>query len=174
MNHHTILLLVLAATLTGIISTGFAGPAKEFLTEEEIEKIQNTQELVGRVRIYLDAAALRLKTVEDRLSGIEPQIGDPMELYSPEDLVDGYYRILRTVLIIVDDAFQKPGSSRDKAGKALKNLKQSTEKALPRLEMLGKAAEEKQQKALLNSINKAIDITDSAHEGAIEGLSELP
>jgi hypothetical protein len=68
--------------------------AKEFLTPQEIAKIQDAQEIDKRVKVYLEAAALRLKTISDRLAGKESVAGDPLEFFSLEDMLDGYYRIL--------------------------------------------------------------------------------
>src|SRR5881396_827723 len=102
--------------------------AKEFLTDQEIMKIQDAADVEKRIKIYLEAAALRLKTVEDRLYGRESAPGDPLEFFSIEEMLDGYYRIVRSVMFNVDEAFQKPAAAGDKLGDALKHLKDSTEK----------------------------------------------
>ncbi len=149
-------------------------PEKEFLTQKEIAKIQDAQAIDERIKIYMGAAALRLKAAEERLIGKEPEEGDPMEFFTPEDMLDGYYRILRSVMYTLDDAFQKPGPDRERVGKALKTLKGSTEEMLKELEILKKIAEEKQKEELWNLANKAIDITNGAHEGAEYGLSKQP
>jgi hypothetical protein len=147
--------------------------AKEFLTQKEIEKIQDAQVIDERVKIYLNAAELRLKTAEDRLVGKEPAEGDPLEFFTPEDMLDGYYRILRSVMMNLDDAFQKPGPNREKVEKALKTLKKATESAGKELAILKKIAEEKRKEKLWNLVNEAMDVTDGAHEGAEYGLSKL-
>ena len=166
-------LFPLAAILTGFILITPAATAKEFLTEEEIEEIQEAQEIDKRVEIYLDAAALRLKEAENRLRGIESMEGDPLEFYTPEDMLDGYYRILRSVMFNLDDAVQKPGYDREKLKKALKNLKGKTEDAGKPLEVLKKLAEQKQKEAFWNLVNEAIDITGGAYEGAEFGLEKM-
>lgn len=148
--------------------------AKEYLTQKEIEQIQDAQELDKRVKLYMDAAALRLKAAEERLYGKESIPGDPLEFFSPEEMIDGYYQIVRSVMLNLDDAFQKPSGDREKLGKALKNLKDTMERAPKSLEILKKMAEEKQQEELWNLINKAIDITVGAREGAELGLSQQP
>jgi hypothetical protein len=144
---------------------------KEFLTDQEIEKLQDAQEIDLRVKIYLEAAALRLQTAEERLTGKDSEAGDPMEFYAPEDLLDAYYRILRSVMINLDDAFQKPAGDRNKIVKALKNLKESSDKSLKRLAVLKKIAEEKQKQDLWNRVNEAIEVTSGARDGAELGLS---
>ena len=159
---------------TGIFFTALSSPEKEFLTQKEIAKIQDAQEIDLRIKIYMGAAALRLKAAEERLTGKEPEEGDPLELFTPEDMLDGYCRILKSVMYSLDDAFQKPGPDRERVGKALKVLKGSTEEMLKELEVLKKIAEEKRKEELWDLANKAIDITNGAHEGAEYGLSKQP
>ena len=171
---HIIALLLLAMTVAGAAGSVSAAPEKEFLTPKEIEKIQDAQEIDLRMKIYMAAATLRLKTAEDRLIGNEPVAGDPMEFFTPEDLVDAYYRIIKSVMFNMDDAFQKPGADRGRLGKALNTLKSGTETAGKQLEILKKTAEDKKKEELWNAVNKAIDITNGAHEGAEYGLSKQP
>ncbi len=179
-----------ATVLLFCISLPFAAPAgiaKEFLTSKEIEKIQDAYEIDARVRIYMEAAALRLKTAEERLTGKESVPGDPLEFFTPEDMLDGYYRILKSVMVNLDDAVQNPGrnsgvringeiarNDRQRIGKTLKLLKSETEKDIDELLILKKVAEEKNKEQLSNLVNEAIDITNGAHEGAEYGLSKQP
>jgi len=151
-----------------------AAPDKEFLTPKEIERIQDAQEIDQRIKIYLDAAALRLKTAEERLGGKEAEAGDPLEFFSVEEMVDGYYRIMKSVMMNLDDAYQKRDTDKSKLGKALKNLKDSTVGAAKALISLKKSAEEKRNEELWNLVNQSIDITNGAHEGAELGLSKNP
>ncbi len=148
---------------------------KEYLTDKEIEAIQINQEVHRRVKLYLGFAELRLKAAEDRLNGIESEGNDPLEFFTPEDMLDGYYRILRSVMLNLDDAYQSPDPrERPKVRQALKTLKGATEKALRQLEVLKKIAEEKKMEELWNLINQAIDVTNGAHEGAELGISRDP
>lgn len=164
-----------------------AGAAKEFLTGKEIEKIQDTYEIDARVRIYMEAAALRLKTAEERLTGKESAPGDPLEFFTPEDMLDSYYRILKSVMTNIDDAARNPKrdngitidgrvmvNDRQRIGKALKQLKSETEKNLEELLILKRIAEEKKKEQLWDLINEAVEITNGAHEGAGYGLSKQP
>lgn len=171
---HFCTILIAALTLYGIISEASYGRTKEFLTAKEIELIQDTRAIEQRTRIYMDAAAVRLKTAEERLSGKESEAGDPMEFFTPEDLVDAYCQILRSVMLSTEDAFQVPRrKGNENVGKALKILKEETEKARKELDILKRMAEEKKREPLWNGINQAIDITNGAHDGAEEGLSRL-
>jgi hypothetical protein len=175
-----------------------AGRAKEFLTDKEIDQIRENQDIDARVKIYMEAAALRLKTAEERLNGKESEPGDPLEFFTPEDMLDAYYRILKSVMANIDDAANpdKASSLRDRAladdcgyncgsnrkqvtksdmlRKALKNLKSETEKNAAQLEVLKKIAEQKNKEELWNLVNNAIEINTGAREGAEYGLSKQP
>jgi hypothetical protein len=169
-------ILPLTVFLLGPVPALPASPApdKEFLTPQEILKIQDAQDIDERIKVYLEAATLRLKTAEERLGGKEAEAGDPLEFFSVEEMVDGYYRIVKSVMINLDDAFQRRGSDKIKLGKALKNLKNSTELAGKALLSLKKTAEDKRNEELWNFVNQAIDITSGAHEGAELGLQKIP
>lgn len=144
---------------------------REFLTDKEIEKIQDAQEIDLRIKIYLDAAALRLKAAEERLNGRESEAGDPMEFYAPEDMLEGYYKILRSVMINLDDASQKSAGDRDRVIRALRRLKESADLSAKRLTVLKKIAEDKKKEYLWNLVNQAVEVTNGAREGAELGLS---
>ena len=157
------------------VVTASGSPKREFLTEKEIEQIQVNNEIHMRVKLYLDFAASRLKVAEERLSGKESEPGDPFEFFTPEDMLAGYYRILESVMLNLEDAYEKTDSvERGKVQKALKALKRETESALTQLEILKKIAEEKGKEDLWDLVNKAVDISKGAHEGAESGISKEP
>jgi hypothetical protein len=163
-------ILVFPAMLTGFSALAFSRPEKEFLTDKEINAIRENQEIAGRIKIYMDAASLRLKSAEERLTGKEPAQGDPFEFFTPEDMLEGYYRVLRSVMFNLDEVYQSPRRN-DGLTAALKALKEGTEKAGDQLEILKKIAEDQKKERLWNLVNKAIDISNGAHEGAEYGLS---
>ena len=148
--------------------------SREYLTQEEITKIQDTQEIDQRTKLYLEFAALRLKVAEARLWGKESPAGDPMEFFSVGDMLEGYYQIIRSVMITLDDAYQKPHIEREKVFKALKSLRDSTGKAIQDLEVLKKVAEEKKLEDVWNQAEQALDIARGAREGAELGLEGQP
>jgi len=159
------------AVLGLVLASGVrAGQKKEFLTPDEIEKIQDAQEVNARVKIYLQAASLRLKTAMDRMSGKESAPGDPLEFFSVEDMLDGYYRILHSVMLNVDDAVQNRMGDQKKSQAALKNLKTVTEASLPQLQVLKKLSEDQKREEAWKLIGNAIEITNGAHEGAAKAL----
>jgi hypothetical protein len=159
---HWLLLLLLCLPRTAA--------AKEFLTDEEISKIQDAQEIDRRVKVYLDAAELRLKTADDRLNGQESKPGDALEFFSVEEMIDGYCQILDSVMSNLDGAYRNSKTERRQLEKALKNLRGATEKAQKELELLQKLAEEKQKEDLWKLTGKALEITEAAHEGAEQAI----
>jgi hypothetical protein len=169
------LVLLLQLLLVDLPAGALQKPgSKEYLTEDEITKIQDAQEIDLRTKLYMQAAALRLKVAEERLNGKESAPGDPMEFFSVEDMLEGYYQIVRSVMISVDDAFQKPGSDRVKIVKALKSLKDGTERALKDLEIIKTIAEDKKLEDVWNLTNQALDIARGANDGAELGLAGQP
>ena len=160
--------------LLGMMISVVARPAqtKEFLTPGEIEKIQDAQEINLRVKIYMEAASLRLKTAADRLAGKESAPGDPLEFFSVEDLIDGYYRILRAVMLNLDDAARKPAADPDKLQAALKNLKAVADASVKPLEFLKKTAEETRREEMWKLAVQAIEINNGAREGAAAAIKK--
>jgi hypothetical protein len=148
-----------------------ATPHNDFLTPQEIAKIQDAQEIDLRVKIYLEAGALRLKTVSDRLDGKESTPGDPLEFFSVEDMLDGYYKILHSVMLNLEDAASNPKTEPKKFQSAMKNLKAVTELGAKQLEMIKKVAEEQRREAPWKLAVRAIEINTGAYEGAVKALT---
>jgi hypothetical protein len=166
------LTVLVAGVLLGTVHSGAA--EKEYLTSAEIEKIQDTHEIDLRVKLLLDAGTLRLRTAQERLTGKEAEPGDPLELFSVEDLLDGYHRIVRSVMFTLDDAVQKPVVDKVRFPKALKALKDSAEHSLKELALLKQMVEDKRLEEPWNLVNKGIDITQGALDGAVEALAKEP
>ena len=155
-----------------LASSSRSGPTKEFLTPKEIEKIQEAQEIDARIKVYVEASALRLQTAEDRLAGKESKTGDPFEFFSVEDLMDGYNRILHAVMMNLDDASDKPSTDPNKLQTAFKKLKSGAEAAVKPLEVLKKTAEDQRREELWMLIGKAIEANDAALEGASKSIKK--
>ncbi len=149
------------------------GRGKEFLTPQEIAKIQDAQEIDQRVKVYLEAAALRLKTVAERLAGKDSLPEDPLEFFSVEDMLDGYYRILHAVMLNLEDASGNPKTDPKKFHAAMKNLKSATEAGGKQLEVFKKIAEEQRKEAVWKLTVKAIEINKGAHDGAVSAEGKI-
>ena len=147
--------------------------AKEFLTPEEIEKVQNAREIGARVGVYLEAASLRLQSAENRLAGKESEPGDPLEFATPQEMIDAYYRIIRSIMFNVEEAFERPDTDPESLSQALKNLKKGGEKAAKDLNVLRKLCEEKRDAEAWNAVAECTKITSAAVEGAKLGISKL-
>ena len=147
------------------VSAALSNPAREFLTEEEIDAIQKNQAIAPRVQLYLRAASLRLSSAEARLNGQETIPGDPLEYHTTEDMLDEYYRIVNSVMFNLEDAAQKFPPDREGMTKALKHLRNIMKKTLPELETLEKIAAEKKDKELLRLIRRALEGAEEALEG---------
>ena len=148
--------------------------ARDFLTVREIARLQNTQDIDKRTKIYMEAASLRLSTAQERFDGKESEPGDAMEFFSREDMLDDYYKIMDRVMLIVDDAFESPRRRENiNIKKALQTLKSESTENLKKLFALKKLADEERKKELLDRVNQAIDITGGVLDGAEEGLSIL-
>jgi hypothetical protein len=165
-------ILWLAILLAAAVCSASGRSPGEFLTDEEIDLIRIKQEIAPRVEYYLQAALLRLESTQARLLGEETIPGDPMEYFTPEGMLDGYYRILNSVMLNLEDSFQRGRSDRAGIKKALKELRKRTEESRRLLENLKKLAEERDDKEMGRLILRAIDITNSAHEGAVHALDE--
>jgi hypothetical protein len=148
--------------------------ARDFLTEQEIKRMQGTQDIDKRTDIYMTAAALRLGTTLDRFNGKESEPGDAMEFYSREDMLDDYCKIAERVMLIVGDAFESPRRRENiNIKKALNTLKSASLDNLKKLSALEKLSEEKREEKLWILVNRAADITGGLLDGAEEGLSIL-
>ena len=85
-------------------------------------------------------------------------------------MLDGYYRILHSVMLNLDDAVQNRMADQKKSQAALKNLKTATEASLPQLQVLKKLSEDQKREEAWKLIGNAIEITNGAHEGAAKAL----
>lgn len=166
------LFLSMPIFLLGGTKDSLARSAAEFLTDEEIELVQITQKINSRVDVYLRAAALRLDSAEARILGEETEPEDPLEYLTPEDMLDGYYRIIDSVMLNLENTYNKTKIVEGDLRKALKDLRTHTKKSLRKLEFLEEIAKEQDRKELLRLIHRAIDITNGAHEGAAHALKK--
>lgn len=168
------ILVCLLLTILGTAAIPLAQSAsKEFLTPKEIEKVQLAQQIDARVKVYMEAAAFRLKTARERFGGVESEPGEPLEFFTVEEMIEGYNRILQSVMMNLEDAYQDSSKDREKVRDALTSLKKGSQNAKNPLAVLKKLAEERLDEKVWDQVNEAIEITEGALEGAEFGLSEL-
>ena len=169
---------LLLTLLIGTISLGpalFAAPraSREYLTKEEIALVQAKQKIGPRIEYYLRIAELRLESARARLEGEETLPGDPLEYFTPEDMLDGYYRILNSVMLNLEEAYQKSGFDAASLQKALKELNKRTEECSRILGVLETLAKERDDEEMQRLVARASDITHGAREGASQALRAL-
>jgi hypothetical protein len=169
MKYRILSLLLATAIVASLSGIGYS-LSKESLTPDEILQVQENKALDIRVKLYMDAAGRRIAAAQQRLAGKEPEEGEPFELYSPEDFIDSYCQILKTVMNNLDEVYKKP-RTRENLGKALKNLKNGTERNGKELAILKRYAEDQKNEELWKAVNHAIEMNDDAHNGAEYGLS---
>ena len=165
-------ILILFLMLCCTVPASFTRSSGEFLTEEEITIVQTKQKIEPRVKYYLEIARLRLGSAIARLKGEESVPGDPMEYFTPEDMLNGYYRILDSIMQNLEDAYQRPLPDSGGIKKALKELKKRTEECRRQLDLLKVLAEEHNNGEMLRLIERAVDITAGANEGATLALED--
>jgi hypothetical protein len=178
MNRRVLCSFLISLILAGISAaempaTAFCFPGKEPLTPTEIIQVQENKNIDIRVRLYMDAAARRLKTAQERLADKEPEEGDPFELYTADDFFDTYCQIYKTVMNNLEAIAEQP-HTRENLGKALKALKEGSERNAKALEILKRYAEDQKKEQLWNAVNRAIEMTATARSGAEFGLSKHP
>ena len=166
---------IMTAFFAFLFLTALSGAwARDFLTDQEIARMQKTQDIDRRAKIYMDAASLRLGTALDRFEGKESKPGDALEFFSQDEMLDDYYKIIERVMLVVGDAFEFPRYRENiNIKKALQTLKSECSGNLKKLSALKKLAEDKQNEELWNGVNRAIAITGGMRDGAEEGLSIL-
>ena len=162
--------LIFAMLLAGTVTAAFGYRDREFLTEAEIDAIRKNQKIDPRVKLYLRAALQRLEATHARMAGQETLPGDPLEYFTPEDMLDGYYRILNSVMLNIEDAAYKMPPDKGGIRKALKHLRNQMKKAVPELEHMEKTAVERNETELIRLIQRAAEISRGAMEGAEHAL----
>jgi hypothetical protein len=167
-----ILCLTAAILAAGTLTGAFGFRPNEFLTEEEIDGIRKNQDIDPRVKLYLAAASLRLTSAQARMTGREILPGDPLEYLTPEDMIDGYYRILNSIMFNLDDASQKIPADRGGIRKALKRLRDKLQEFIPELQSMEERAAGENEAEMKRLIRRAVDISNSALEGAEQALSD--
>lgn len=168
-----LLAFLIGSILCGSVLSAPPRGSGEFLTEEEIALVQAKQKIGPRVEYYLRIAKLRLESARARLEGVETLPGDPLEYFTPEDMLDGYYRILNSLMLNLEEAYRKSGYNAASMQKVVKELHKRTEECSRILEVLETLAGERNNEELLRLIARATDITGGAHEGAAQALQTL-
>lgn len=141
-------------------------------TEEEYGKVQDAQKLVKRVEAFLEIAASRLDEIDRRREGHEwdKEEPNPLEFYTYEDLLHGYYRAIEGVMVNIDEKAKNKTEEEKDIRKALKSLKEKIDDFLPRLQTLEDLVREQKDLPLYKQYREAIRSSEIARKGALYGL----
>lgn len=141
-------------------------------TEEEFEKIQLAQELERRVEVFLEIAESRLDEIERREAGKEwdNEEPNPLEFFTYEDMLFGYSRALRGVMVNIDERARGRGAEDKEIRKSLEKLRDKMAEFTPRLEEVKDIAIERRDERLARQWKEAAKISEQARKGALYGL----
>ncbi len=166
-------------------------------TDAEYEKLQQNQELVKRVEVFLEIAESRLLEFERRMSARErePQAeinGDPPESSQntegqeshPEEenplfffdyweLVRSYERAIDGIMVNVDDRMEHRPPSREELKETLEKLQEKVTEFIPKLAPIKQLAERRKDETLYNEIRKSEGTSEIAQKGSQHGLQNL-
>lgn len=152
------------------VQRGLAGLDR--FTEEEFEKVQLAQELEKRVEVFLEIAEKRLDEIERREAGEEwdKDEPNPLEFYTYEDMLFGYSRALRGVMVNIDERARGRGAEDKEIRKSLEKLSDKIAEFVPRLEKIKKIAIERKDERLARQWKEAAKTSEQARKGALYGL----
>ena len=144
-------------------------------TEEEFTELQEKQELVERVEVFLEIADARLEEVQRRIQDEEKSEKEenPLEFYTYRDMIHAYERAIDGIMVNIDEKYRHRMAEEKDIQKALKKLNQKIVKFIPTLKVVEEFAIKRQDKALYEQVTKAKKTSESAEEGSRYGLEEL-
>jgi len=154
-----------------------AGSAQNLLdmdkfTEEEYTRIQYAQELVKRVDAFLKIAESRLDEIDRRRKGQEwdKKEPNPLELYTYEDLLHGYYRAVEGIMTNIDSRARSGAEEEKNIRKSLKKLDEKIDGFMTRLQDLESLVRESMDERLYKKYTAALRSSEIARKGAHLGL----
>jgi hypothetical protein len=112
-----------------------AAQGPDYLTEEEIQKVRETQEPNKRIALFLEFAGVRLTAFEKALAASSPVSTDDLT-----EMIDHYIRALDDATSNLEIWLERGGAD---LSKARKEVEKQTESFLARLEALDKAHRER-------------------------------
>ncbi len=151
---------------------GGTGILGDQFTDEEYEKVQDAQELVKRVEVFLEIAEARLDEIERRLQRREWEKKDPnpLEFYTEAQMVHAYQRAIDGIMVNIDEKHSYKLASKKDVRKSLKKLNKKILEFLPRLEPLEKIAIDRQDQQLYRVVRLALKSSEIARKGSQLGL----
>jgi hypothetical protein len=141
-------------------------------TEEEFAKIQERQDLAGRVDVFLKIAASRLEEIDRRRNGKEwkDKKENPLEFHSYAEMIHAYDRAIRGIMINIDEKAQHRTATEKDIRKALEKLNKDIQEFIPQLAPLKDFAVERRDEPLYRELEKAEKTSEMARKGSLLGL----
>lgn len=148
-------------------------------TDKEYLKIQDNQELVKRVDVFLEIAEARLKEIQRRMQKKEweGKEENPLQFYTYWDLVHAYERAIQSIMINIDEKSRYKTAPEKDVRKSLEKLNQKITEFIPQLEQLGplrqwaiEQQDEQLYEQLSREIQKALETSITAKKGSELGL----
>jgi len=158
-----------------------AEPARPFqsrdrFTEEEFVRIQNNQDLLKRVEVFLDIAGDRLLEIQRRMAKQEwdGEEENPLEFYTYTDMVHAFNQAIDGVMINIDEKAAYKTAGEDEIEKSLGALYKAVTEYIPKLEPVKAMAMETQDRELYSKVLQAEETSLTAQRGALYGLGAPP
>jgi hypothetical protein len=135
---------------------------RDHLTEQEVDKVRENQEIDKRVEVFIKACERRilvLTTPNATQKKKEEEVWGPLPAGTKAELLIDYKRILEEAEEKMDDAFQR--AANDPAfKKALAKFKDAANRQIPQLRALApQMKDKKEQNALEEAIEEAETVT---------------
>lgn len=141
-------------------------------TDEEYGKVQDAQQLMDRVKIFVEIAESRLKEIERRSENLEWK-GDkdnPLEFYTLAQMVHAYDRSIQGIMIFIDEKATRHLASEKEIKKALTLLNKRMQDFIPKLEPIRQRAIDTKDQELFIEIRSAMKNSEAALKGSQLGL----
>jgi hypothetical protein len=144
----------------------------DHFTDAEYVKIQDNQELVKRVDIFLEIAETRLKEIQRRLRKEEWKEKDdnPLEFHSTEEMVHAYERALTSIMYNIDEKARYKLATEKNIRKALEKLNKKITLFEPQLAPIKQLAIDSKDPLLYKLVLKAEKTSAVARKGSLLGL----
>lgn len=141
-------------------------------TDHEYTAIQEAQELVKRVEVFLEIATARVEEVQRRVqrrewTGKDP---NPLEFYTNAQLMRAYQRAVEGTMINIDEKAKYRSVPKKDIEKSLKKLNTKMVDFLPLFQIFTAFSIQEQDREFYRQIQQALKSSETARKGSQMGL----
>jgi hypothetical protein len=149
--------------------TGVSG---DQFTSEEYEKIQDAQELLKRVKAFIEIAESRLVEIHRRIDKVEwdKEEENPLEFYTVAQMVHAYQRAIEGIMVNIDEKAKYKMAKKKEIRKSLELLNKKMQEFIPKLEPLEQLAIDTNDEELDYEVRKAKISSGTALKGSQMGI----